>query len=121
EKNGCVPTGSVALSTGGLYTGVRTPGACNNDILLSVSKDGGATFTGTTADPRTLTSATTAGRQSTTDQWWQWLAYTGDGRLAVSYYDRQFGTDETTGFSDFSLSGSRDLVHFGVQRVTSGS
>ena len=28
-------------------------GACNNDILISVSNDGGATFTGTRADPRT--------------------------------------------------------------------
>jgi hypothetical protein len=121
EKNGCTPTGSVAVSTGGLYTGVRTPGACNNDIVLSVSKDGGATYTGTTADPRSLTTVTPTSRQSTSDQWFQWLAYAGDGRLAVSYYDRQYGSDETTGFSDFSLSGSRDLVHFGVTRVTSSS
>jgi hypothetical protein len=43
------------------------------------------------------------------------------GKLAVSYYDRQYGTDETTGFSDISLSGSADMVHFGVVRVTSSS
>jgi hypothetical protein len=121
EENGCVPTGSSPSSTGGLYTGVRTPGACNNDILLSVSKDAGATFTGTAADPRSLTTVTPTSRQATSDQWFQWLAYTGDGRLAVSYYDRQYGSDETTGFSDFSLSGSRDLVHFGVTRATSSS
>jgi hypothetical protein len=121
EANGCVPTGSVALSTGGLYTGVKTAGACNNDILLSVSNDGGATFTGTDADPRTLTSATPARGQATSDQWFQWLAFTRQGRLAVSYYDRQYGDDETTGFSDFALSGSSDLQHFGVTRVTSGS
>jgi len=47
EANGCVPTG-VAADGNDLYTGVKTPGACNNDILLSVSNDGGATFTGTT-------------------------------------------------------------------------
>jgi hypothetical protein len=40
-----------------LYTGVKTPGACKNDILVSVSSNGGASFTGTLADPRMLTSA----------------------------------------------------------------
>jgi len=39
----------------------------------------------------------------------------------VDYYDRQYGSDETTGFSDFSLSGSRDLTRFGTARVTSSS
>ena len=42
------------------------------------------------------------------------------GRLAT-YFDRQYGTDETTGWSDVSLSGSGDLVNFGVNRVTSSS
>jgi hypothetical protein len=121
EANGCVPTGTVKSSMAGLYTGVRTPGACNNDILLSVSNDGGATFTGTAADPRTLTSVTSAPAQATTDQWFQGLAFARDGRLAVSYYDRQYGSDETTGFSDFALSGSRDLERFRSRRVTSSS
>ena len=35
-----------------------------------------------------------------------------DGQLAVSYYDRQYGNDELTGESDFSLSGSTDLARF---------
>jgi hypothetical protein len=39
----------------------------------------------------------------------------------VDYYDRQYGNDETTGSSDFSLSGSNDLTHFGQTRVTSSS
>jgi hypothetical protein len=121
ESNGCVPTGTVAASQGGLYTGVKTPGACSDHILLSVSNDGGATFTGTTADPRTLTTVTSSRAQATTDQWFQGLAFTRDGRLAVSYYDRQYGNDETTGFSDFSLSGSTDLEHFATTRVTSSS
>jgi hypothetical protein len=119
ESNGCTPGGfSAGLP---LYTGVKTAGACNNDILVSVSTNGGATFTGTTTDPRTLTSATPAAGQTTTDQWFQWIAFTKTGRLAISYYDRQYGDDETTGFSDISLSGSDDLVHFGVKRVTSSS
>ena len=48
-------------------------------------------------------------------------AFTRDGKLAVDYYDRQYGNDETTGSSDFSLSGSDDLTNFGQVRVTSSS
>ena len=55
-----------------------------------------------------------------------------DGKLAVSYYDRQYGSDETTGYSDVSLStsgGREDLRGGGeeqvpgsnITRVTSGS
>src|SRR5207249_6701675 len=102
-------------------TGVKTPGACNDDILLSVSNDGGQTFTGTTTDPRALTSATQEPGQATTDQWFQWIAFTKNGKLATSYYDRQYGTDEVTGYSDVSISGSGDLDQFVVQRVSSSS
>jgi hypothetical protein len=107
-----------------LYTGVKTPGACNNDILVSVSNDGGTTFTGTTTNPRLLPTATTDPGQATTDQWWQWIAFTKNGKLATSYYDRQYGTDENTGYSDFSISGSGDTPAYrqwGVQRVTNSS
>jgi hypothetical protein len=121
EANGCIPAGFSSSTGQNLYTGVKTVGACNNDILVSVSSNGGASFTGTTTDPRSLTSATSTAAQATTDQWWQWLAFTEDGQLAVSYYDRQYGNDETTGYSDFSVSGSEDFIHFGVKRVTSSS
>ena len=47
--------------------------------------------------------------------------FTNNGKLAVSYYDRAYGSDETTGAMDISLSGSKDLVNFAVQRVTSRS
>ena len=120
EHNGCVPQG-FSDSGNPLYDGVKTVGACNNDILVSVSNNGGASFTGTTTDPRELTSATNARGQRTSDQWFQWAAFTRDGRLATSYYDRQFGNAEITGFSDFSLSGSRNLRDFGVRRVTTSS
>ena len=56
-----------------------------------------------------------------TDQWWQWAAMTGNGELAVSYYDRQYGTNERTGFSDFSLSGSVNFLNFAQTRVTTSS
>jgi hypothetical protein len=115
ESNGCVPTGS------GTYDGVKTAGACNNDILLSVSTNGGITFTGTAANVRTLPSVNQAAAQATSDQFWQWAAFTQGGKVAVSYYDRQYGSDETTGASDISLSGSTDLVTFNTTRVTSSS
>ncbi len=121
EANGCAPAGLDPTFGTNLYTGVKTPGACNNDILLSASNDGGKTFTGATTDPRDLTSVTPDRGQATTDQWWQWAVFTRSGRLAVSYYDRQYGDDETTGFSDMSLSGSDDGAAFGVRRVTGAS
>lgn len=121
ESNGCVPAGFSKDTGANLYTGVRTAGACNNDIMVSDSRNAGASFTGTTTDPRKLTTVTQGRRQRTTDQWFQWADYTKDGRLAVSYYDRQYGDDELTGWSDFSLSGSRDIRRFGTARVTSSS
>jgi hypothetical protein len=121
EENGCVPTGTDPVSTGGLYTGVKTPGACHSAILTTVSNDAGATFTGTSTDPRQLTTATQAPGQKTADQWFQWLDFFRDGRVAISYYDRQYGDDEATGYSDFSLSTSRNLASYDVRRVTSGS
>ncbi len=120
EATGCFPNG-IAADGFNLYTGVKAPGTCNNDILLSVSNDGGLSFTGTTIDPRRLTSVTQDPGQATTDQWWQWVAFTKTGKLAVSYYDRQYGDDEFTGFSDVSLSSSTDLQHFTTVRVTSRS
>jgi hypothetical protein len=113
---GCVPTGS-----GPTYTGVKSPGTCNNDIVFSVSTNSGASFTGGVTDVRALPVVTQASGQATTDQFWQWAAFTPGGKLAVSYYDRQYGTDNNTGYSDFSLSGSSSIVTFTTQRVTSSS
>lgn len=120
ESNGCIPAGFASDGIN-LYTGVKTPGACNNDILVSVSNNGGASFTGSTTDPRDETTVTQQRGQATTDQWFQWAAFSSRGTFAVDYYDRQYGSDETTGYSDFSLSGSRNLTRFGTDRVTSSS
>ena len=59
------------------YTGVKIAGACNNKILVSVSTDGAATFSGTNSDPRHADGRdhSQAGRRST-DQFWQWSAFT---------------------------------------------
>jgi hypothetical protein len=133
ESNGCAPAGINPATGQDLYTGVKTPGACNNDILVSVSNNGGATFTGTTTDPRTLQTATPDAGQALSDQYWQWASFTKNGKLATSYYDRQYGpdtnagtgptvpSDEATGYSDVSLSSSGDTTSYQVSRVTSGS
>jgi len=121
ERNGCVPTGTAPKTGGNLYTGVKTAGACNNDILVSTSNDKGASFTGTKTDPRKLTSVDQQRGQASTDQFWQWAAFTPNGLLAVSSFDRQYGSDEQTGFSDISLSGSTDAKRFASDRVTSTS
>jgi hypothetical protein len=121
ESNGCVPGGFNPATGGNLYTGVKTAGACNNKILLSVSNDGGSTFTGTTTDPRQLPTVNTASAQNGTDQWWQWAAFTPSGTLVTSYYDRQYGSDETTGDMDFSTSVLKNNGTFKVRRVTSSS
>jgi hypothetical protein len=121
ESDGCAPAGNSTTTGGQLYTGVKTAGACNNKILLSVSNNGGATFTGSTVDPRLLPVVNTARRQNGTDQWWQWAGFTPRGTLVTSYYDRQYGSAEFTGNMDISVSTSRNLSSFKVSRATSAS
>ncbi|HEY1348317.1 MAG TPA: hypothetical protein VGF67_01670 [Ktedonobacteraceae bacterium] len=118
--SGCLPTG-FAADGDAIYTGVKTMGACSNQILVSVSTNGGASFNGEITDPTRMTVATPAAAQRLTDQWFPSAAFTRDGRLVVSYYDRQYGQDETSGTLDVSLSSSRDLRHFAVSRITSSS
>jgi hypothetical protein len=119
--NGCVPAG-LAADGQNVYTGVKTPGACNNKILESISTNGGTSFNGTVTDPTTLPIVSSASGQQLTDQWWQWESFTTNGKLAVSYYDRQYGNDELNGNMDISLSGSKsNIKSFGVVRVTSSS
>jgi hypothetical protein len=90
-----------------------------------VSNNGGSSFDNSTGphafDPRFENVVTNERGQIGTDQFWQWSAFTNKGQLAVDYYDRQYGHDETNGSSDFSLSGSQDLSNFGQVRVTSSS
>ena len=120
-SNGCIPEGVDAADGGELYAGVKTVGACNNKILESVSSNGGASFNGNVSDPITMPVVTGAPGQKFTDQWFHWAGFTPDGRLVVTYYDRQYGNDEITGSMDFSLSSSRDLRTFATRRVTTRS
>ncbi|MGZ4411162.1 MAG: exo-alpha-sialidase [Gaiellaceae bacterium] len=121
ESNGCVPQGFDPSTGADLYTGVKTPGACNNKILVSTSTDGGGSFTGTSTDPRSLPIVNQDRGQASSDQFWQWAAFSAGGKLAVSYYDRQYGNDETTGASDISVSGSSNMTSFRTRRATSSS
>ncbi len=122
EANGCTPAG-FSTSTGlNLYTGVKTAGACHNAIVLSVSRDSGAAFTGGSQDVRALPVAESTAGQRSADQYWQGMGFTPGGTLAVGSFDRGYGTDETTGFSDISVSTSQDMTSFGhAQRVTTSS
>jgi len=120
ESNGCVPQGFNPDTFQSLYDGVKTPGACNNDIVISRSTDGGRSFTGTNTNVRQLpTTRAAAGERA--DQYFQWAAFGSGGKFAVSYYDRAYGDDETTGFSDVTLSGSTDGTTFASKRVTTSS
>ncbi|MBV9193068.1 MAG: exo-alpha-sialidase [Solirubrobacterales bacterium] len=119
EGNGCVPAG-FATDGNPLYTGVKTAGACANKVLLGISRNGGTSFS-TSTDPRDGRLVTQTPLQRHTDQYWQWSTFTRGGTLAVDYYDREYGTDEADGSSDFSLSGSSDLFNFGRTRVTTSS
>jgi hypothetical protein len=119
EDNGCVPEGYNEDTALPLYAGVKTTGACNNDIVVSTSRNAGQTFSGQSTDPRDLPSVRQG--DGATDQWFQWADYAPSGRFAVSYYDRYYGDDEQTGFSDFSVSGSSDALTFTTARATSSS
>jgi hypothetical protein len=118
-SNGCVPEGYNPDTFQPLYQGVKNDGACNNDIVVSQSSNGGDSFTGTHTNVRRLPSVRTPDPHA--DQFWQWAAFDPHGKLAVSYYDRSYGDDEETGFSDMSLSGSTNGTDFATKRVTSAS
>lgn len=122
ETAGCTPAGLTPISAGlgSLYTGVKT-GGCNNGIVLTSSTDGGASFTGTATDVRKLPIVGAGTRQARTDQYWQGTVFSPKGTLVTTYYDRQYGSDESTGFSDITLVTSKDLTHFTSTRVTSSS
>ncbi|HYM67729.1 MAG TPA: hypothetical protein VEW68_10590, partial [Patescibacteria group bacterium] len=62
----------------------------------------GTSFTGTTANVRTMALA---GNQKTlADEFWQWTGITAGGAVVVGYYDRQYGNDDVVGASDYSVA-----------------
>lgn len=113
ESTGCTPASFSATTGINLFTGAGTQ-ACNNQILQSESANSGATFTGTTTDPRNLP---VVGKQkSVADEFWQWTGFTAKGGVVVGYYDRQYGSDNASGNSDYSVT-----MRGRTTRVTSSS
>lgn len=119
ESLGCTPTGFAADAIN-TYAGVKH-GGCNNDIVYSVSTNRGGLFSGGTIDPRQLPVVSDSAKQASTDQFWQGATFTPSGVLVASYYDRSYGSDNSTGNSDITLSASHDRVTFAHQRTTSSS
>jgi len=101
-RGNCTPTGFSGTTGLNLYDGVGEANGCNNDIVVSVSTDGGASFTGTSTPVEQLPSISDE-RATLADQWWQWAALTPRGGVAVAYYDRKYGTDQQTGFMDITM------------------
>jgi hypothetical protein len=117
DLGNCTPTGFSPATGLNLYDGVGVPGGCNNDILRSVSTDGGATFTGTTTSPAELEAMSRDGSEPT-DQWWQWSAENPrTNQVVVAYYDRFFGDCQASACMDISLRRSNGSF----VRVTSES
>jgi hypothetical protein len=84
----CNPNGAADTAT--------TP--CNNDVFYAFSTDGGATWS-------TAANLTAANRFGKTAQWMPWSAVSPDGRsLWVAFYDRSYGSCETTGCNDITLA-----------------
>ena len=111
----CRPDGYSSTTALPLYTGVGVVNGCNNDIVISASTNGGASFSGTTADVASLPTRNDEGAQLA-DQWFQWSAKTPSGAVVASYYDRQYGNDMSTGNMDFTLAKPSGFV-----RVTDAS
>jgi hypothetical protein len=54
------------------FGSVGEANGCNNDIVVSVSTDGGASFTGTSTPVAELPSVSDERAGHLADQWWQW-------------------------------------------------
>jgi hypothetical protein len=85
---------------GGTCTGpaaTATP-PCDNDVFMSVSTDGGATW-------GPAINVTPAAKFGPSAQWMPWSAVAPNGKkLFIGYYDRSYGTCETTGCNDITMA-----------------
>ncbi len=122
--------GRIDPSTGRLYfawSDFRNGGPCadagglpvlpcaniNNDVFIVSSTDGGMTWSA----PRRVN-----GDGGTSAQWQAWMAVGPSGNIHVAYYDRQYGSCETTGCNDITLATSHDRGNtFQYRRVTTAS
>jgi hypothetical protein len=104
QRGNCSPAGFNPDTGLPLYDGVGEANGCNNDIVLSVSEDAGASFTGTTTPVWELPSVNDERGGRLADQWWQWTAHNPKtGRVATAYYDRKYGDAQATGGFDITM------------------
>jgi hypothetical protein len=94
-------------------------GPCDHDIHYAFSTNGGTTWSAT----RTITPRSRFGE---TAQWQSWSEITADGsRLWVAYYDRSYGSCESTGCNDITAAEIRNPTSpnpsIDYDRVTTGS
>src|SRR5439155_2591881 len=70
---------------------------CDNDVFYSFSTDGGNTWSA-------ARDVTPRSRLGETAQWQPWSTTAPDGSLWVAYYDRHYGSCETTGCNDITAT-----------------
>ncbi len=105
----CNPNGSAATATP----------PCDNDVFYAHSSDGGATWSpAVDVTPKT--------RFGPTAQWMPWSAVSPDGSsLWIAYYDRSYGSCETSGCNDITLARvsnpASSSASIGYSRLTSAS
>jgi hypothetical protein len=91
---------------------------CDNDVFLSVSTNGGATW-------QAAVNVTPASKFGANAQWQPWSGVTTDGRsLWIAYYDRSYGNCEFDGCNDITLARvKRSAVSTTIsyQRITTAS
>jgi hypothetical protein len=105
ERGNCSPAGFNPDTALPRYDGVGERNGCNNDIVVSVSTDAGASFTGTSTPVWELPSVSDERRGGQlADQFWQWAALNPrTGRVTVAYYDRKYGDSQQTGEFDITM------------------
>ena len=115
RRGNCVPNGLSGTTFLNLYNGAGKVNGCNNDIVRSVSLDGGRTFTGATTNVSQLDVRSEENPNGPlADQFFQWSAPMPGHRVAVSYYDRKYDDDMRTGALDVTLKADGS----GFTRVT---
>lgn len=85
----------------------------NNDVFVSISTDGGATWGAT---KQVSPSGAAAGAQ-----WQAWGDVGENGKLYVGYYDRSYGACESSGCNDITLARSKTGNVWTYQRITTRS
>jgi hypothetical protein len=104
-RNGPTPTcPALAPVTASMHN-------CNMDVFYLTSTNGGATWSA----PHNLTPSSSFG---TTAQWQPGSQITGDGQfLDVAYYDRRYGSCETSGCNDITWARIASPLAFSLANV----